>query len=194
MPERPEALSTSRPSALRLWGFLTVVVGAALAGLGALSTWAVIGFEGDTTGAADVASKGVDTWEGVVVLACAVGALIAIVVLRLVGSTSAKRALAASILVLGIVSCLSALSLAARAEDRLGGFNLSAERLAEQLDRPVAEVRAELERQFGDVTRFDLATGVWLAVAGGALITVGGVLALVWAGRQAEPPATDGIG
>lgn len=194
MPERPEVLTTTRPTPLRLWGFLAVVVGAALAGAGALSTWAVVGFRGDATGAADVASKGTDTWEGLVVLVCAMGSLVALVVLRLMRSASARRALAAAILVLGVVACVCALSLAARAEERLADFRLSAERLADQLDRPVAEVRAELERQFGRVTRVDLATGVWLAAAGGALIAVGGVLALVWVPRGTRRAVADGTG
>lgn len=188
MPERPELLSTARPSALRLWGFLILVVGALLAGWGALSDWATVGFPGDTAGTLDVAVKGTDVWEGVVVLVAALASLVGLLALRLVRGPAARRVIAFGLATLGALVIALALSVAIRADARFGGaegLDEVAANLAARLDEPVGAVRAQLEQQFRSQLVVDLGVGVWLAVAGGVLIDVGGALNLAWVQQAA---------
>lgn len=196
VPERPEILSTARPSAVRLWGFLFLVVGAVVAGLGALMDWATLGFPGDERGALDVAVKGVDVWEGKVVLAAAVLALVGQIAMRLVRGTESRRVLAFGIATLGALVIAVTLSVAMRADARLGGsqgLDEMASGLAERLGEDPAAVRAQLERQYGEQLRVDLGPGVAVAVVGGVLIDVGGALGLLWVKQGAEAsPASGG--
>ncbi|HEU4353961.1 MAG TPA: Trp biosynthesis-associated membrane protein [Actinomycetota bacterium] len=195
MPERPEILSTARPSAVRLWGFLFLVVGAVVAGLGALMDWATLGFPGDERGALDVAVKGIDVWEGKVVLASAVLALVGMVAMRLARGTETRRVLAFGIATLGALVIAVALSVAIRADARLGGSEGLDEisgGLAEQLGEDPAAVRAQLEQQYGEQLRVDLGPGVWVAVVGGVLIDVGGALGLLWVKQRAEAAPAPG--
>ena len=188
MPERPEIWSTARPSALRLWGFLSLVTGALLAGLGATRDWAVIGFPGDPEGALDVPVRGTDVWEGKVVLAAAVLALAVMLAIRVVRSTQTRRILAFGIAMLGALVLALALSIAIRTEARFGGsggLDDVAANLADQWNEDPAAIRAQLEEQFADQLRVDLGLGVWVAAAGGILIDVGGALSLAWVRRIA---------
>lgn len=184
---RPEILSTSRPGRLRLAGFLALVVGAVLAGVGASMTWATVGFPSDTAGAADVAVKGLDVWEGVAALAIAAVALVATVVMRLVASTSGRRGIAAAVLLGGLVVGGLATADVARAESRFGGregLDEMAQRLAAQRGLPVDRVRTQLERSFGAQLRVDVGGGLYATLAGGIAIALAGGLALPWAGRR----------
>lgn len=195
VPERPEILSTARPTAIRLWGFLFLVAGAVVAGLGAVLDWAVLGFPGDEQGTLDVAVKGVDVWEGKVVLASAALALVGMLAMRLVLGTETRRAIAFGIATLGALVIAIALSVAMRADARFGGsegLDEMATGLAEQLGEDPAAIRAELEEQIGDQLRVDLGPGVAVAVVGGVLIDVGGALSLLWVRQRAAAPLTPG--
>jgi hypothetical protein len=192
-----QILSTTRPSPLRLWGFVCVALGGLALGLGALSTWATVSFPGtDVEGM----FKGVDTWEGLVVLLAALVALVGAVAVRLLASPRARRAVAVAILVLSLGAIAVALSTALRAEARYGGgegLDRIAANVAAQLNLPVDEVRAQLEQEYEAQRRVDIGAGVWLAVAGGTLAAVGAVLTLAWISRSprgnvAPSPADSG--
>lgn len=189
---RPEILSTARPSPLRLWGFLCTALGGLALGLGALSTWATVGFPQDTEGAADVVFKGVDTWEGIVVLLAAAVALLGAVAVRLLASKRARRIVAVAILALSLIALAVSLSAALRPDARFGGsgsLDRIAASVAGQLDLPVDEVRSQLEQQFGEQLQVDLGVGVWVSALGGALAAAGAVLTLAWIRRGASAPA-----
>jgi hypothetical protein len=191
----PEALSTARPTPLRLWGFLLTAIGGALAGLGALLDWATVGFPGDTRGNLDLPVKGIDIWEGKVALLAALLALIGTAAIRLMRGIRGRRSVTATIVVLGALTAALALSVMLRPEVRLGEDNRVDEiaaNLAAQLGEDQEQVRAELARQFGDQLRVDLGAGVWIAAAGGVLLAVGGSLSLAWASREAEGSAASG--
>ncbi len=194
VPERPEILSTARPTPIRLWGFLFLVAGAVVAGLGAVLDWATLGFPGDEQGTLDVAVKGVDVWEGKVVLASSALALLGMLAMRLVEGTETRRVLAFGIATLGALVIALALSVAMRADARFGGsegLDEMAAGLAEQLGEDPASIRAELEEQVGDQLRVDVGVGVPVTVAGGVLIDVGGALGLLWV-RQRTAAAAPG--
>lgn len=192
MPERPEILSTARPSATRLWGFLCLVAGALLAGLGATRDWAVVGFPGDPERALDVPVKGTDVWEGTVVLAAAMLALGLLLAVRVARGTERRRVLAFGVASLGALVIALALSVAIRPDARFGGsegLDDIAARVATELDQEPTAVRAQLQEQFGLQLRVDLGSGVWITAAGGILIDVGGALTLAWVRRRATSEA-----
>jgi hypothetical protein len=191
MPERPELLSTATPTPLRLWGFLVLAAGALLAGLGAVMDWAIVGFPDDPSGHLDVAIKGVDVWEGTIVLAAAVLALVGQIALRATRGRERRRAVAFGLASLGALILAIALSVAVRADARFGGsegLDELAAGLAEQLDEPVDAVRAQLEERFAEQITVDLGPGVWVAALGGVLVDLGGALNLAWVRAQPADP------
>jgi len=182
----PEILSTARPDPLRLWGFVCTAFGALLAGIGATRDWAVVGFPGDVHGRLDVPFKGVDVWEGKVVLAAALLALLSTIAMRLVHRAWTRLALAAVVIGLGALIMAMSISVAVRPEARLGGgdsIDAIAANFAEQLGEEPALIRDQLEKEFGAALRVDLGAGIWLALGGGVLTVVGGALSLAWARR-----------
>jgi hypothetical protein len=164
--------STSRPTPLRFAGFLALALGGLGMGLGALLTWATVGFRGDLTHRGDIATMGIDVWEGKVVLAIGVATLVGIVAMRLLSTVAARRAAAAAILVLGPLAAGLAAADALRAESRFVPTG------------PMGRMAGQL--MYLDL-RVDLGPGIWLAIAGGLPAAIGGVLSLVWAGRQGLP-------
>lgn len=162
-------LSTSRPTPLRFAGFLTLALGGLGMGLGALLSWATVGFPGDLAHRLDVATKGIDVWEGKVVLAVGVLTLVAIVAMRLLPTAAARRTVAAAIVVLGSLAAVLAAVDASRIDSRFVSTG------------PMGHMAGEVMRMS---LRVDVGPGIWLAIAGGVLAAVGGALSLIWAGRS----------
>jgi hypothetical protein len=184
-----EILSTTRPSSLRLAGFLATVTGATLAGVGALLDWVTVGFPGDLQGALDVDTKGTDVWEGKVVLAVAVGCLIAMLLMRVFASPSVRYAIAVAIGAGGaLVTAITAIDLS-RTTDRFDdsdGLADIARHWADRLGQPVDSVRTLLEQNFGTTIRVDTGGGMWLSLLGGLLLIVAGGLSIAWARRSRD--------
>lgn len=192
----PEILSTARPTRLRLAGFLCLAWGAVLAGIGATREWAVVGFPGDERGAVDVSWKGMDAWEGKVVLFCAVVALLALLAIRLTRAAGARRALAILLVALGLACAILPIMDGVRARDRFGGRNgvdRMAEVLAVELELPEDVVREQLADQFDLQLRVVVGPGLWLSAIGGVLLVAGGALSLLWI-RQHEAAANPAQG
>lgn len=190
-----EALSTARPTPLRLAGFLLVALGAIGAGIGATRAWASIGFPGDALGAADVTVHGTDVWEGKLILLLAAVALFALLGMRLASADATRRALALLIVAIGLVSAALPALDAARAEDRFGGaggIDRLAESIAAATGQEVGTVRDVLTEQFERNLRVDVEAWPWVTAAGGVLLVAGGALGLVWIRRRRAgemPPA-----
>ncbi len=182
---RPEILSTVRPTRLRLAGFLALVVGAVLAGVGAILAWAAVGFPGDDR--LDVDWHGVDVWEGKAVLAIAVVTLLGMVLLRLLGTVGGRRALAAAIVAIGVVAAVLAIWDATRLDARFGGtggLDEVAHNIADRLNLPYDRVRSQLRNELATQLEVTPGVGLWLAVAGGVVIAAGGTLSYAWAVRR----------
>lgn len=188
-----EALSTARPTRLRLLGFLVLVGGSVLAGVGATRLWATIGFVADTEGTADVFVYGTDIWEGKVVLLIAGLALVAMIVMRTTTSGALRRTFGAGTIVLGLVCVALPLLAAIRADARFGGtegLDRMARILSARLELPEDVIREQLAEQFERDLRVEIGPGLWLSVGGGVLIAAGGALGLAWARtREAGPTA-----
>jgi hypothetical protein len=177
-------LDVSRPTPLRLFGFLFTAVGGLLIALGAISDWATVVFLGGAF--PDSAAKGIDVVEGKVALGLGIFLLVAIVAMRLAGSLGARRAIALlmtasalTVLAIGVVDIV-------RAQDRFGGYTVdqTAKQLASDSGQPLDKVRASVEGVIAREGSIDLGLGLWLVVAGGAIGTIGGLLDIAWVGQR----------
>jgi hypothetical protein len=197
-----EILSTARPSRTRLFGFLAIVVGAGLIGIGATRQWASIGFIGDTQHAADVPVNGTDLWEGKAVLLAAAVALVLMLVMRLAASSTTRRVMAIIVLVLGVATTVIGVWFAITAEDRFAqseGIDRIAAAVARETGNAEDVVRAALERTLRGDLRVDVGASVWLVVVGGVVLGAGGVLSLAWVNererlsRSSDPDAVPAV-
>jgi hypothetical protein len=185
-----ELLSTARPSGLRLVGFLAVVLGALLVGVGALVDWVTVGFPSDIERKLDVSVPGTDVWEGKVVLAAAMLSLVALIVMRLAASPAVRSAIAAGVALAGLVVVAIAAVDLTRATERFGrseGLDDIVRALARELGQPVEPVRALVRQNFRGTLRVDIGAGMPLALVGGLVLIVAGALSLAWARRLDEP-------
>ena len=175
MEARPR-MDLSRPSAVRLWGFVLSVGGAFIAVIGALRPWVTI--QGQIT-----SSRGVDDSFGIVILVAAGVVLVCTIGIRLAGARVplAIVALLASIAIV-VAAVLAWRLLPGRVEQ-------------DERDQAVAAGQAmglpqEVLDALGDqVITVDLGSGVAIAALGGAIAVVGGVLTLRWAHRISGDPS-----
>jgi hypothetical protein len=177
-------LDVSRPTPLRLFGFLFTAVGGLLIALGAISDWATVVFLGGAF--PDSAAKGIDVPEGKVALGLGIFMLVAIVAMRLARWLGARRTIA----LLLTVSALAALAIGVvdvvRAQDRFGGYTVdqTAKQIAKDSGQPLEKVRADVQGVIDRSASIDLGLGIWLVVAGGVIGTIGGLLDLAWVGQR----------
>ena len=185
-----EIASTARPSTLRLAGFLTLTTGGLMISLGSLTTWAKVP-------PFDTPTRGTDLWEGIVTLAIGVAVLVGMVTMRLMGTASARRAMAVAILALGLSAAAIAAADAVRGNARFtspGQRDRIARELAAELHLPYEEVRSRLAVVYEQRFHVSLRPGLFVVVAGGLLVAAGGALSVAWAGRSSTPHADREIG
>jgi len=193
-----EALSTARPSRLRLAGFLTLAAGGAMLGIGAISTWGSVGFpeEIDPTRSVTADIPGIDLWEGMLALAAALVVLIGMLALRISRKAATRRLIAVTITVVAFGAAALAMTVAVGASDRFvqtEGLDAYARTLSAELDLPFEQVRRDIEEVFRQDLLVETAPGIWVTVAGGVLAGIGGILSLAWVKRreaEAQPGDT----
>ncbi len=156
-------------------GAALVVVGATLAAVGALMTWATVGVrvvESNT----DTVIPGIDFTDGLVVLVAGVGGLALVMATRVSRSEGSARTAANLQIVLGVVITLLAGAFVSRAGER--------QDLQDTLAIP-PELRVDLQ------AFIDVGPGAFIALAGGVLIVAGAVAARASSTRAAATaPAT----
>ena len=187
-----ELTSTARPTGLRIAGFVCVALGAVLAGVGATREWVAVGFPADTQHAIDQSVPGIDVWEGKVVLFAAAASLLVLLAMRISGSASTRRGLAIVLIVLGAACIALPVVDAIRANDRFAndaGVERYVRFLAVRSSLPEDVIREQLAEQFRRDLRVELSPGVWITVAGGVLLVVGGALSVAWVRGKAIAPA-----
>ena len=187
-----ELSSTTRPTGLRLAGFLCVALGAMAAGVGATREWAAIGFTADTVHAVDVPVHGTDVWEGKVVLFAAAAALVVLLAIRIAGAATTRRGLAVVLIALGALCVALPVMDAVRSTDRFGGVqgvDRLARTLSVQLGLPEDVVRGRLAHLLQQELRVEVEPGLWLTAAGGVLLVVGGALSFAWVRRGSTTDA-----
>ncbi len=177
-------LDVSRPTPLRLLGFVCTALGGVLIAWGAISDWATVVFLG--AGFRDSATPGADVAEGRVALALGVVMLISIVALRVVTSTVARRSIALGVCVAAAVALGIGIVDLVRAEERFGDY--AVEEIASDVSRqqgiPIAEARLAVQAVVDDDGSIEVGLGLWSVLAGGAVGLVGGLLDLAWVGQQ----------
>ncbi len=189
MPDSPDMdrtprVDASRPSPLRLAGFLTTVAGGLLAGVGATLTWVTVGIE--VAEGIDSVTKGIDLWDGQVVLACALVMLIAVLVTRMASSDGLRRSFAAVVIGAGFVTLAVATAFVLSATTRFDPVEDDAlvSAIAEASGVPEDQVRASIDDTLEELGAFTtVGPGPYLAIAGGLAGVVGGVLVLAWVSR-----------
>jgi hypothetical protein len=188
MEPRPP-LDLSRPDPLRVAGFLVTALGALLIGIGATLTWVTVGVE--AAASVDSVTKGLDIWDGRVVLACAIVMLIAVLATRLAESSMVRRGAAIAVIVFGLIAIGVAGAFVLTATSRFDPVDDErlAAVIADAAGIPVDQVSATLGEVVDELGAFtDVGLGPFLAIVGGLAGAVGGVLVLRWTTRQdAEP-------
>jgi len=174
---------------LRLGGFMASALGSLLLGIGCVMTWVVVHLKDDTQGTLDQRYPGVDLWQGKVALACAVVMLIGVFALRRRRSAGGRTGIAWLLIATAVlamaVSVLAALTEASRLET--SAVDGMAEAAAAQLRIAQDEARSQVEALAGAGIESTTEPGVFLAIAGGVMATLGGSLGLAWAMAQAAP-------
>lgn len=199
MADYGSMLAVVKPSALRLWGFLLTATGGALIAFGAISDWAAVGLGGSTAGA--VTTKGIDLYQGMLVLALGVLILAGILVLRFVGGRGrlpvAVALLLAALAALAVtIWCVTSLEAVVTDEQNLDALI----RLATTAGIPAAEARSLILETFDRLgIAVDAQVGLWLSLLGGVVATAGAVLDLLWVRQKrrvgdAIDPDTDPTG
>jgi hypothetical protein len=200
MNETGPRMDASMPSTLRLAGFLCLAAGGLVLGVGSLMTWAVVGVVGSH--ALDSSVKGTDVWDGKVTLAIAVAALVGMLAVRLVPSGSVRRLISAAIAMGGLFATGLAIGDTMRIKSRFTGdlaaLQKIAKLLADTTHRPVVDILTQLEQQLSKLVTVTRGRGLWLVMAGGILVAVGGALSVAWANSEGRGPevkvATEGAG
>ena len=172
-------MSQTERAAARTAGIVAIGGGALLA-LASFLPWAEVSGQG-----ASVTAKGIDGSDGYLTLGAGVVAVLIGVVLLMRGS---RRILAIITILVGIVGGGLALYDALTAKDSV--LDAAAEELAPAFGVSTDDVRAALDQavdagQIGVSVSF----GLYLAVAGGVIVMVGGILGL--RGAVAEPAAPE---
>ena len=177
-------LDVSKPTPLRLLGFIFTALGGLLIALGPISDWATVVFLGQSF--QNSGTPGIDLAEGKLVLALGVLILVAIVAIRIATTVGARRSITLGICVAAVVALSVAVVDVVRADDRFGGY--AVDRLATQrsdaLGIPLDQARKEIAAFIAREGSIDIGLGLWLVVAGGGLGLVGGLLDLAWVGQQ----------
>jgi hypothetical protein len=174
-------LDTSKPSSLRLLGFVCTAAGGLLIALGSLQTWVTVGLRSDTKGILDSRIVGIDRVEGKATLAIGVLMLVAIVALRIATSIGVRRAIAIAVLVGAIGAVAIAVLDLAKVDERFQDVGIAKIAALAQENGVPADVA--LEQASRDPT-VDVGPGLWLLVGGGVVALVGGLLDLAWVGQQ----------
>ena len=191
--EPAPAMDASRPTALRLWGFLLSAVGALAAGIASALTWVTVGLRGQASVTTDI--RGIDIADGKIVLGGAVAILVGVIATRMVTGT-ARRIVAIAVVVAALVVIVVSGAFLVRAKDQFGPVDSDAliQKIADVTGQPAAAVGAHMDQVVAQIGGFtDLGLGPWIALGGGLVATAGGALVVAWSRRTPEEPVPDDL-
>jgi len=194
MLDEPTADGTATALGMRATGFLLTVAGSLIAGVGAMLEWVVVTVPGFPDRFAP-SWRGADVAGGRVVLGAAILALVAVLVTRVGGTSTARRGAAIAVLIAGIAIVAMATREVLTAEDRY-----ATDAIAEARDSitsvgiPTDGLDEALDG-LRDVLDVRLGLGVWLSLAGGLVVVAGGGVTLAWASRatRTATPSRPGV-
>jgi hypothetical protein len=156
------------------------VIGGALLGLGSFLAWAEV-----SGGGTSVTAKGVDGSDGYITLVAGLVAVVAGVVM----AKSTRRLLAVLVILAGIVGGGIGLYDALTAKDSV--LDAAAEELAPAFGVSAQQVRTVLDQAIdaGQLS-VSISIGLYVAIGGGVVALVGGILGLRGSGEPAVPGQT----
>jgi hypothetical protein len=170
---------------LRTASFVLTAAGALLAAGGTTVTWTSTGLGRDLSGALDLEYRGLDLVEGIAAL------VVSGMVLALLADVHRHRnrpgIRAFGLLLAGVILVALPAWVAIRAKDR--AVDEVAVVVARSAGITTEEAAARVRTDPDLAVRAD-SSGVWLSIAGGVLVTLGGVTTLVWSRRR--PPDLEG--
>lgn len=169
-------------SALRAAGFFLTVLGVLLVGFGVVGPWVQLGLDGTVAEAVTPTYVGADLLEGKLALAFAVAALVGVLMARM-GMANSRRGAALVVLAAGLATLAVSGSASLTAPDRLERQSL------DQLRETGGDGAGDLVAVIARAIEPRLGSGIWLSLAGGLSIAVGGTVTQVWARRTT--PQTD---
>jgi uncharacterized membrane protein len=171
------------PMRLRVAGSVLTIVGALIAGIGSTLAWTTAGLRLDPQGVLDLEFRGLDLIGGIIALVVAVLTLGGLTLFRR-ASGRARERLGVGLLFAGAVTMAMPLSVAIRAEER--AVEGMAEVAAQTGGLRIEEATELIREDPSLAVRSELGPGIWLTVAGGALVIVGMAANLAWT-RRGEP-------
>jgi hypothetical protein len=173
-------LDVSKPTPLRLAGFIATALGAVLIAVGSLQTWVTI-----SGGGLSSPSPGTDLLDGKVTLAAGLVLLIGILALRL-AQGGARRLVAILLVLAALVALAIGVNDAIRLKTRFQ--SIAVDRIAVGVARshglPMDAARNLVREQADRLIRTEAGVGLWLVIAGGAIGVAGGLLDLAWVGSE----------
>jgi hypothetical protein len=174
-----------RPTSIRLWGFVLTVGGGALMAVGSLLTWTSVDYRGISS-----ATVGVDLKPGVVCLALGVLAILALLALRVVHSIPLRRAISVGVVAAGLIAiALGIREVAIKDHLLFSGLRDFANAFHAQNGLPAKDLAARIKADLQKSGSVKVGIGLWLAIAGGVITLVGGVLDLMWVRSRAQAHA-----
>lgn len=178
-------IDASKPTPLRLWGFLLTVGGGGLVAFGALQPW-VTATLSDEPNLISPRWLGIDLPEGLVALVCGIVLILGILALRGVPA-KAKRVVATLSIAAGVLAFAVSGVVAVTATSRFADPQKAAEQVAAGEHIPLAQALASV----GSHLTATLGIGVFMTVLGGILGAIGGVLSLALVTRATPSPEPD---
>jgi len=177
------------PVSMRLAGFGAAALGALLAGIGSLMVWVTVGIDGFPN--LDSPTRGVETIDGKVTLACAV-VLVAGTMVSRVSKPLSRTAAAVAVVVAGIACIVIVAGFLLTAPSRFDPVSSDdlADRVAAEIGVSVDTARAQIEDTVQSLGGFrELGPGAFVTLGGGLIGSLGGLLTWSWARRTRAAPA-----
>ena len=173
-------IDASKPTPLRLWGFLLTVGGGVLVAFGSIQLW--VAGSGSATPPGWLEWKGIDIPEGMGAFVCGVVLIIGILTLRGV-KAKAKRIVAVVLILAGVLAFALAGVVAVTASSRYADANTAAQQVMAQepnltLDQALAELGGKISATVKPI--------IAVTMLGGILGAIGGVLSLALVTRKPE--------
>jgi hypothetical protein len=139
--------------------------------------------KGASIGAISPTYVGIDITEGKIALGLAMVAIVTVLIAR-VGRLHSRRWAAVVVVLAGLGVLVATGSLAVTASDTYARL------VAEELSGPIKQVDPGLLAGITDLIEVRLRSGLWLSMAGGVGIILGGLMTLAWARRRAAADAS----
>jgi hypothetical protein len=181
-PPPPEQVVRDERTSLRLGGFLAGALGGALVCIGALLPWLRTGLDG-LPEAITPTYYGIDLPDGLIVLALGLIMLVCLGIARASSGSRAKWAAIGLVTTAVLAGVVAGVSLAT-SPDRLE--NEAVDEVLADLG-PGGTATTEQRTQVEELMRVRPAQGPFVAIGGGALGALGGLLLLRWVRRDIAP-------